>query len=107
MGLVFRQLPIHKALGNIENNPILECAMALKPPRVFIIPHPHSLRMPSLIITTRIPSGYIHIVHPQSWNAGPSYSCPSPGANPGVMWQMRIIANSPISPESTNCFNAW
>ena len=83
-----------------QNNAVLECPVTLYPLRIFITPHIDALRMPCLVFASGIPACNVSIMHStQSWKAGPSYSWPSPGARPGVMWQIRRMASSPISPD--------
>lgn len=107
MSLVSGELSVDEALCDIEGDAVLERTVALYPPRVLVVPHPHALGMPGLVFTVGIPAGDVYVVHAAVVVGGTLIFVSSPGANPGVMWQMRKIASSPISPSSINCFIAW
>ena len=63
MRLVFRQLPVHEALRDVEHHPALKRAVALQPPGVFVVPHAQALGVPRLELALGIPACNVHIVH--------------------------------------------
>ena len=63
MSLVSGELSVDESLCDIEGDAVLERTVALYPPRVLIVPHTHSLRMPGLVFTVGIPAGNVYVVH--------------------------------------------
>ena len=63
MSLIFGELSVNESLCDVEHDAVLESAVALHPPGVLVIPHPHALRMPGFIFTAGIPAGDVYVVH--------------------------------------------
>lgn len=63
MSLVSGELSVDEALCDIEGDAVLERTVALYPPRVLVVPHPHALGMPGLVFTVGIPAGDVYVVH--------------------------------------------
>ena len=63
MSLVSGELSVDESLCDIERDAVLESAVALHPPGVLVVPHPHALRMPALVFTVGIPAGDVYVVH--------------------------------------------
>ena len=74
----------------------------LQPPRFGIIPHPDRLRMPCLILASGIPPGNVHIMHSAIMKRRTFIFMTFTRSQPEVIWQMRMIAKSPISPLRIN-----
>ena len=63
MSLVSGELSVDESLCDIERDAVLESAVALHPPGVLVVPHPHALRMPALVFAVGIPTGDVYVVH--------------------------------------------
>ena len=68
--LVFRQLPIYKALCDVEHDTVFKRAMTLQPPRLLVAPHTHALSVPCSIFAAGIPACNVNIVHAAVVKAG-------------------------------------
>lgn len=63
VGLGLGQLAVDMPLGDVEHHAVLERAVALQPPGVLVVPHPHGLGIPSLEFRLGIPACDVHVVH--------------------------------------------
>ena len=63
VGLVFGKLSIDEALCDVIDDAVLEGAVTLQPPRVFIVPHADGLCVSCLVLGVGIPAGDIDVVH--------------------------------------------
>ena len=63
MGLGLGQLAVDMPLGDVEHHAVLERAVALQPPGVLVVPHPHGLGIPGLEFRLGIPACDVHVVH--------------------------------------------
>ena len=79
VSLLLGQLPVDEALGDVVGHAVLECAVALQPPGILVVPHPHSLCVPGLVFAPGIPACDVYIVHPAIMECGPFVFVPFAG----------------------------
>src|SRR6476469_2627518 len=56
-------MSVDKPLRDIKHNSVSKGAVRLYPPRVFVTPHPETLRMPRFVFALSVPARHINVVH--------------------------------------------
>ena len=81
--LVECELAIDEALRDVIDDAVLEGAVALQPPWVFVVPHADGLGVPGLVFGVGVPACDVHVVHAAVVEGGSLVFVPFSGGESG------------------------